>query len=124
MTLLQCEMGLATAASKTIHKEMRSAIRSSNPWLNARLSVITVRINVRLQETISKLCENQLMEKLKSAEELYEKWDNNYRLKEIYNVKAELLDKSVDPMLNGDYYRDLLETTESQMIWTPSTCLI
>ncbi|ODN02139.1 Anaphase-promoting complex subunit 5 [Orchesella cincta] len=112
---IQCELGLATAASKTIHKEMRSVVRSSNPWS---------KISLRLHETIPKLCEQQLMKKLTASEELYKKWNNAYRLKEVYHLKAELLDKSEDIQLNGNSYRKLLESMESYLVWSPSTCLL
>lgn len=118
-------MGLPSAANKTIHKEMRCAIRSCNPWLNARLNVVIVRISTSLSKNfISKLSENQLMDKLNVAEELYKKWENSYRLKEVWDLKAELLDKSEEPHRNGNAYRRLEENTESYLMWSPSTCLM
>lgn len=112
------------AASKTIHKEMRCVIRSSNPFLNARLNVVTVRITIQLQPVITKLAEKQLMDKLNVAEELYKNWNNSYRLQEVYSLKADLLDKCEDTQVNGNQYRKLLDSTNSYLTWSPSACLL
>lgn len=121
---IQCSMGLPGQASKTIHKEMRSAIRSSNPWLNARLNVVIVRISVRMQQSIGKLAEGQLLKKLNFSEEMYGKWRNGYRLKEVYCLKAELMDKTEEMERDGEEWRKKAEETRTKLAWSQDTCLI
>lgn len=117
-------MGLPNAASKTMHKEMRCAIRSSNPWLNARIDVVSAKISISLQPSFNKHLEHQILDKLSKAEELYLKWKNTYRVKEINHLKADLLDKCDDPSEHPGEFRDSLDSLKSNLIWNSRTCLM
>ena len=117
-------MGLLKTGSRAMEKDMRAAIRCSSPWLKARLNVVNVKLSMRLQKTIPKGNLGPLMDKLDWAEELYSNWSNNYRLKDVLYLKAELLDRSEDVSENGNAFRKRILALDSALPWSASTCLI
>jgi len=104
--------------------DMRAGIRCSSPWLKARLNVVNVKLSMRLQGTISKINYVPLMEKLSVAEELYEKWDNTYRIKEILSLKIELIERCKETLKSTDPLRKRLNELETVLPWSPDTCMM
>jgi hypothetical protein len=117
-------MGHLTSGSRTITGDMRAGIRCSSPWLKARLNIVNVKLSMRLQGTVSKVNFVSLMEKLDVAEELYKRWDNDYKVKEILHLKIELLERSQESHRNSDTLRRKLEEIHSNLPWSPETCLM
>lgn len=90
---LKCEIGLEKTSASTIEKKLRCVIRSTNPWLTAKMNLVKVKITMKIEETVTNETRVRLMAMLDESEQLYQNWGNNYRLKDILSLKAELIDR-------------------------------
>jgi len=88
---IQLDIGLKNISVVTISKEIRATIRTGNPWVKVRMSVVKAKIDMAVEEKISTKKKGELLMKLVEADEFYTKLKNNYRLQEIQELKTNLL---------------------------------